>query len=66
MTYSTYNAGTKPPRVASVGDIVRALRRGAAEALPAGVSIILDEIGSRRVAGLASTEVWASRGLEYA
>ena len=66
MTYSPYIAWTKPPGVASLGDIVRALRRGAAEALPAGVSIILDEIGSRRVAGLASTEVWASRGLEYA
>ena len=63
MTYSPYIAWTKPPGVASLGDIVRALRRGAAEALPAGVSIILDETGSQRVAGLASSEVWATRGL---
>ena len=49
-----------------MGDIVAALRRGASEALPAGVSIILDETVSQRVAGLASTEVWATRGLEYA
>ena len=49
--------------MASLGDIVAALRRGAAEALPAGVTIILDETDSQRVAGLASTEVWATRGL---